>query len=277
MEQKSAPYAHWLGWSVLHGDNQNEAPKDLAKVSVLSGILSTCGYQKAPEKNGNPRYSYVTGSSLHFLQTGFLLHHFWRFQESKYELNMKIGTLNQRGWPPEILQTVSQPISPASKKHESYCNERHSKISKQIPLETLIWGEEIRGLSPAVGDNLVGLQEKIAWAVDKRRTPAAEHYTNPEDAEKMPEFPGVVMQAGDMRYTPLSCRAAKENCRIRSITATVGTFHLQSCQTAQPFLDSLHYSDPFFVYQEGGWLRWGKNTEKRSNKIVTCFFYKSST
>lgn len=31
-------------------DNQNEALKHLAKVSVLSDILPICGYEKAPEK-----------------------------------------------------------------------------------------------------------------------------------------------------------------------------------------------------------------------------------
>lgn len=103
---------------------------------------------------------------------------------------MKIGTLNQQKWPPEILQPVSQSISSAPKKHKSYCNERGRMVSKQIPLEALIWEEEIQGLLPAVGDNLVGLQEKIAWAVDKRVTPAAKHHTNAEDAENLPELPG---------------------------------------------------------------------------------------
>lgn len=73
---------------------------------------------------------------------------------------MKICILNQQGWPPSlpphILPHASQPVSPASEKHESYCNETGSNISKQIPLQTLIWGKEIQGLSPVVGDNLVG-------------------------------------------------------------------------------------------------------------------------
>lgn len=145
---------------------------------------------KSTWKKWKPKIFPGHWKQLTFFADRFCLHHWWGFQESKYELNMKICTLNQQRWPPEILQPVSQPISPASKKHENYCNERSSNISKQIPLQTLIWGEEIQGLSPVVGDNLVGLQEKIAWAVDKRQTRAVEHYTNAEDAAKMPELPG---------------------------------------------------------------------------------------
>lgn len=145
---------------------------------------------KSTWKKWKPKIFPGHWKQLTFFADRFCLHHWWGFQESKYELNMKICTLNQQRWPPEILQPVSQPISPASKKHENYCNERGSNISKQIPLQTLIWGEEIQGLSPVVGDNLVGLQEKIAWAVDKRQTRAVEHYTNAEDAAKMPELPG---------------------------------------------------------------------------------------
>lgn len=94
------------------------------------------------------------------------------------------------------FEPVSQSIPPASKKHESYCNETGSNVSKQIPLETLIWGEDIQCLLSVVGDNLIGLQEKIAWAVDNRLIPAAKHHTNAEDAEKMPELPGD----GDWRH-----------------------------------------------------------------------------
>lgn len=72
MEQKRYTTCTLTSLKYAICDNQNEVLKDLAKVSVLNDIPPICGYEKAPEKNGNPKYSQVTGSSLHFLQTGFV-------------------------------------------------------------------------------------------------------------------------------------------------------------------------------------------------------------
>lgn len=67
MEEKRFTICTLTRFKCVICDDKNVTPEDLAKVSVLSDILPTCGYEKAPEKNGNSRYSQVTGSSVHFL------------------------------------------------------------------------------------------------------------------------------------------------------------------------------------------------------------------
>lgn len=79
---------------------------------------------------------------------------------------MRTRIPNQQVQPPPLpadpLQPASQPVSPPSKERKNYCNETGSNVQKQIPLQTLILGKEIRALSPVVGDNLVGQQEESA-------------------------------------------------------------------------------------------------------------------
>lgn len=140
-------------------------------------------------------------------------------------LNMRICIPNQQVQPPPLpadtLRPASQPVSPASKERKNYCNETGSNVSKQIPLQTLILGKEIRALSPVEGDNLVGQQEESAWAADKRRTPAAEHYTSAEDAGKAPELPGDAGWGHEVRSHRPAEKQRQNSCRIWSSAAMV--------------------------------------------------------